>query len=114
MHVGRLARTVEADVHDRRVEDARLDRDRRGDVDDDVGVAQRVAEMPLVLGHHVDRQAVGHRDRVAERLLDDHVRQRSSNSRYGVDLVARMQPHQDLRAGQRAACESPRTSARST
>ena len=104
-HVGSRLRTIEADVDDRRVEDARLDGDRRGDVDDDVGVAQRVAKVALMLGHHVDRQAVGHRHGVAERLFDDHVR-RARELAVGVDLVARMQPHQHLRARQRAARES--------
>ena len=65
-------------------------------------MAQRVAEMLLVFRHHVDGEAIGHLHRVAERLLDDHVR-RVREFPVGVELVARMQPHQHLRIRQLAA-----------
>ena len=103
-HEGLTFGSVEADVHHRRVEDARLDGDGRSNVDDDVGVAQGVAQVALVLGHHVDGEAIGPGYGGAERLLDDYV-WHALELAIGADLVARVQPHQHLRAGQRTALD---------
>ena len=53
--------------------------------------------MALMLGHHVDRQAVGDLHRVAERLLDRQVR-RAGELAVRVHFVARVEPHEHVHA----------------
>src|SRR5262249_38296656 len=60
---------VERDVHDRRVDDRRFDRQRRGDVHDDVAVPHRVGQMLLARGREVDGHAVAGLHRLPEWLL---------------------------------------------
>ena len=101
--------SVEADIDDRRVEDGRLDRHRRRDVQHDVAVMQRVGEMPGVLRHEIDIHAVaGSRGGLPERLFDDHVRA-ARVFFVASRIVARMQPHEQIgRVANGAGLPSPR------